>query len=246
MQYLPIANSGQYVSGIYIVESDSGKVYIGSATKIKTRYMTHICFLRKVLHDNGRLQNYFNKYGEGSLTFRTLEVCAIPDLIKREQFYIDSLNPFFNILRVAGASYGQKYWLGRKHTEETKRKISESNIHTYSKKVKKPKRIKLTKQQNIERFANLNKTAEARKRCSDLHKGNTHWLGKKHKPETIANRMGSLNGNSKRVYCKELDKWFETCKEAYLFFGIGRSAITNSIKKGWKIRGKYTMSYAQD
>ena len=237
MNYKPISRGRQYVPGIYCIESSCGKVYIGSAVTLRTRFMTHRRAFEKGTHDNERLQNYYNKYGSSSLSFRVLEYCARESLIEREQYYIDSLNPFFNIARIAGATYGLKPWLGKKQSETTKAKIKAANLRAFSNKPKKEKPSRLTREQNIERFAAINKTPEGRKRCSDVNKGNTHWLGKKHKPETIANRIGALNGNSKKVYCKELDKTFNTCKDAYLYFGLSRSVVNGSIRKGWKIKG---------
>lgn len=230
--------------GIYCIESDCGKIYIGSAVSLRTRFMTHRRSFEINDHDNERLKNYYNKYGTDSLSFKVIEYCDRDKLIEREQFYIDTLNPFFNIARVAGATYGLKPWLNKKHTEETKAKIKAANLETFAKRPKKIKPIKLNREQNIARFAAINKTPEARKRSSDLHKGNTHWLGKKHKPETIVNRTGALNGNSKKVYCKELDMLFETCTDACVHFGVTRGAVSNSIKRGNKVKGKYTLQHA--
>jgi group I intron endonuclease len=42
-------------------------------------------------------------------------------LIEREQHYIDELDPFFNICKVAGSP------LGVKHSKETRRKMSEAH-----------------------------------------------------------------------------------------------------------------------
>jgi len=223
MEYIPISNSRQYVSGIYIIESEFGKCYIGSAVKIKMRYGVHLSDLNKNRHDNKRLQNYFNKYG--GLSFRTLELCPVDSLIKREQHYIDTLNPFFNICRKAGATYGQKPWQGKKHTDETKRKIRDSNIKTKG-------------------AAKKDRWAKRNKKISDRMKGNKIWLGRKHKKETIENRVGILNPNSRKVICGGII--FNTVKEAASSFGVGSSAIVNAIKRGNLISGKYKLYYANN
>lgn len=244
MNYIPLSQGRQYVPGIYCIESSCGKAYIGSAVKLRMRFMSHRRAFEISKHDNARLQNYYNKYGSSSLSFRVLEYCSKEKLIEREQYYIDSLNPFFNIARIAGATYGLKPWLGKSHTEETKAKIKATNLETFSKRSKKEKPVKLTREQNNERISNLNRSPEGRKRCSNLHKGNTHWLGKKHKPETIANRMGALNGNSKKIYCSELNRTFDTGKDAAAHFGVGPAAITNAMRRGNKIKGQFTLAYA--
>ena len=47
-----------------------------------------------------------------------LEYCKLEDLREREDYYIDSLKPEYNILQKAGSS------LGYKHSEEAKIKMS--------------------------------------------------------------------------------------------------------------------------
>lgn len=244
MDFIALGECSQYVSGIYIIISGCGKVYVGSAVNLKTRYMTHRRALLINKHDNSRLQNYFNKYGSSSLTFKVIEFCDRGRLIEREQFYIDQLGPYFNIAKTAGATYGLKPWLNKKHSEETRLKIKLTNLHTFSQKPKKEKPIRLTREQNNLRLAAINKTDAGRKRCSELHKGNKYWLGKKHSRETIEARRGAKNPNSRKVFCLELSRVFETCKEAAIYFGVQASTISNSIKRGNKIERKYTLSYA--
>jgi group I intron endonuclease len=232
---------GDYKPGIYCIESECGKKYIGSSNSVRARLRHHLVYLKRNNHDNSRLQNYFNKYGESKLKFYAIEYCEKSLLIKKEQHYIDLFNPFFNIARIAGATYGLKPWLGKKHSEETKRLIKQKIIETFSKRPRKEKIVRLTKEQNISRFANLNKSEEARKRISEFHKGNKYWLGKKHKPETIANRTGGLNKKAKPIFCKELNRKFETTKEANEFFGVDVLSYVRSQKK---IKEIYTVTNA--
>jgi group I intron endonuclease len=60
------------------------------------------------------------KYGYSSFSLTILEYCDLDSLIKREQHYINTLKPEYNICRTAGSS------LGRLHGELTKERISES------------------------------------------------------------------------------------------------------------------------
>jgi len=67
------------------------------------------------------------KYGYSNFTLEIIEYCEPSDVIDREQFYLDLLQPEYNILSKAGSS------LGFKHSEETKIKISEARIgHKHS------------------------------------------------------------------------------------------------------------------
>jgi len=58
------------------------------------------------------------KHGYSNFNIEILEYCDSKDLIKREQYYIDLLNPEYNILKKAGSL------LGFKHREETRTKMS--------------------------------------------------------------------------------------------------------------------------
>ena len=104
-------------SGIYQLEIN-GKFYIGSAKNLDARIYRHLWDLRKNRHCNLKLQRAFNKYGEDSFNYKILEYVDTEKLISEEQYYIDTLNPFYNICRVAGNT------MGVLHSEETKRYLS--------------------------------------------------------------------------------------------------------------------------
>ncbi len=58
------------------------------------------------------------KYGTSNFSLDILEYCEPNILISREQYYIDTLNPEYNILKIAGSR------LGCKHTFKTKKAMS--------------------------------------------------------------------------------------------------------------------------
>lgn len=105
-------------SGIYQIRSKlNGKIYIGSAINIKNRWNGHLLAFKR--NRNSRyLQNHVNKYGIDDLQFSIIEFCAKKDLIEREQYYIDTMHPEFNLSPTAGNSLGVKF------SEKTKKKIS--------------------------------------------------------------------------------------------------------------------------
>lgn len=97
----------------------NGKFYIGSSVDILPRWYLHKYKLQKGNHDNQYLQASWNKYGAENFIFEIVEyVDDVNQLILREQYFIDILTPVYNVCRVAGNV------LGRKHSEETKRKMS--------------------------------------------------------------------------------------------------------------------------
>jgi GIY-YIG catalytic domain len=126
-------------TGIYrwtnIITGDS---YIGSAIDLSKRLNNYlnIAFLNKELK-KGRSVIYsaLLKYGFSKFKLDILEYCQPIDLIKREQYYFDSLNPKYNILKTAGSSFGFKHsettkeilrkkGIGRLHSKTTLNKIS--------------------------------------------------------------------------------------------------------------------------
>ena len=126
-------------SGIYkIICVPTGKFYIGSAILLKNRWYTHLYHLRNK-HHNKYLQIAFNKHGEENFKFEVIEYCEKDQLIIREQHYIDTLKPHFNIRKIADSSIGvtmseegkkklSDFWLGKKRpqTKEHKKNLCEA------------------------------------------------------------------------------------------------------------------------
>lgn len=111
------------VSGIYqITNVTNGKCYIGSAIDIETRLTAHQNLLKNNKHHCIHLQHSYNKHGPDAFKYTILLCCSKKQLIQQEQKAIDIYKPEYNVCQVAGSS------LGCKHTEETKRKISLSNL----------------------------------------------------------------------------------------------------------------------
>ena len=108
-------------SGVYQIKNNANNnIYIGSSINFNQRKYKHFSNLRNNKHKNIHLQNSYNKYGEDSLNFSILAICPKEYLIKMEQWFIDNLNPEYNIRKNA------KNNLGLKHSEETKEKMRQS------------------------------------------------------------------------------------------------------------------------
>ncbi len=99
-------------SGVYQIKNTiNNKIYIGSAagrSGFTGRWHGHRCHLRKNKHANKKLQNSWNKYGEKYFKFCIIEITSKNKAVSREQHYLDTLNPEFNILKVAGSMLGHK------------------------------------------------------------------------------------------------------------------------------------------
>lgn len=107
-------------SGIYKIQSaiEPEKFYIGSSVNIQSRKRQHFSMLKLNKHNTTYLQNYYNKYGKESLIFHVIEECSQEQLIIREQYYIDILNPVFNSRKNAESNFGHKF------SEEVKQNMS--------------------------------------------------------------------------------------------------------------------------
>jgi group I intron endonuclease len=151
------AEQSDLKSGIYAIRCEiNGKVYIGSAVNISKRWSEHRCDLMKDRHHSPRLQRAWNKYGRKAFVFEVVERVEPALLIAREQFHIDTKQAAdrrfgFNIRAKADS------FLGCRHSEETKRKMSEIAKN-------RPAEV-------IAAFVARNRTPERRAKVSEATKG---------------------------------------------------------------------------
>lgn len=157
------------INGIYIIKNiKNNKFYIGSCsskTFLYDRLKHHSLDLRKNKHVNKYLQNSFNKYGLENFVYEILEICLPEKCLEREQYWIDLLNPHYNLCKVAGSS------LNKKTSEETKQKIKDSVKKWYSTeegKIFKNKLSELSKKR-----PKVKHSEETKNKISKAHKGKT-------------------------------------------------------------------------
>lgn len=106
-----------------IICRPTGKFYIGSAVNGSNRFSKHLLAFKQSKHHSSYLQRAFSKYGANSFDFSVLELVDDKNkLIKREQFYLDTFKPEFNMNPIAGSN------LGRKFSLETRMKIRAANL----------------------------------------------------------------------------------------------------------------------
>lgn len=102
-------------SGIYKIENQITKdIYIGSSVNLNNRKSRHFKDLENSKHHSIILQRAIDKYKIENFKFIIIEYCSVKDLLIREQYYLDLLQPLYNILKNAGNS------LGHIVSEETK------------------------------------------------------------------------------------------------------------------------------
>lgn len=176
-------------SGIYkIFWSNNPYFYYGQAVNLMKRKNTHFGSMRRGKHKNPKIQNIFNKHGFPS--FEVIETCELKLLNEKEQIYIDLHfnNPFCcNIQPLAMSSKGVKHsaetieknrlahlkicegeknpFYGKKHTVETRKKISDSKKNKKFPKVSESKK-------------GIVASIETRKKMSEKKKYGNCWKAK--------------------------------------------------------------------
>ena len=80
----------------------NGKIYVGSTKNFKKRRISHLQHMRQKKHHNIHLQRSYDKHGSKAFVFECLEECTEKNLFEKEQFWIDKLNPEYNIGGVGG------------------------------------------------------------------------------------------------------------------------------------------------
>lgn len=109
-------------SGVYeIVNIVNGHRYIGSSMEMDRRWRRHKNYLNKSIHHCLHLQNSWNKHGENVFIFRILLLCENFELLRYEQFFLDTYKPEYNKAIFAGSPTR-----GMKMSNETKAKMSKA------------------------------------------------------------------------------------------------------------------------
>lgn len=119
-QKLDIFLENKDKAGIYCFKNvKNGKRYVGSSVNLRRRFMQY--------YNVGTLarQSYMYicvalaKHGYSNFSLEILEYCDRSVLLAREKYYLDTLNPEYNLSTEPSASF-----LGRNHTDGTKAKLS--------------------------------------------------------------------------------------------------------------------------
>jgi group I intron endonuclease len=128
---IEIIKDNKNKSGVYRwINNINGKQYIGSSANLSDRLKQYfsIKYLTRKKSISSISRAIF-KYGYSNFTLEILEYCERDKIVilKKEQYYIDTLKPKYNILKLAGSP------LGYKHTKEAlakmrNRKLSKEHL----------------------------------------------------------------------------------------------------------------------
>jgi len=144
---IDILRENENRTGIYMwTNLITNKSYVGSAINLSKRLKNYynISYLeRETKTNNSMIYRALLKYGYSNFKLDIIEICKPFDLIKREQYYLDRLNPEYNVLKTAGSLLGFKHSkdtiermrtskLGRNRSEADKLAISAGNTKSQS------------------------------------------------------------------------------------------------------------------
>jgi len=152
-------------SGIYsLINNTNGHTYVGSSINLSSRMRNYLnnTFLKSKQNVGMPIVNALLKYDQSNFTLLILEYVKFESLTTRETYYITLLMPYYNVLKQGYSS------LGYKHTEETKKLLSElANNRTHSDLTKSLIARALTGENNP--FYNKSHSLESKVRISEAN-----------------------------------------------------------------------------
>jgi hypothetical protein len=92
------------------------------------KYYSIICLKKNLEIANSKIFESILNYGHLNFSLDIIEYCKPNLLLKKEQYYIDFLNPEYNILKMAGSTFGRKHSLKTKQLISNSLKIHSANI----------------------------------------------------------------------------------------------------------------------
>lgn len=142
LQKLRILAENKGKAGVYLFTNLTNlKSYVGSSVNLSRRFYLYYNLNHLLKQISSLMCRALLKYGYSNFQLKILEYCNPKDVTKREQYYLDLLNPEYNVLKTAGSS------LGRKHNLKTKAKISQallgSNNPNFGREISKETRKKM-------------------------------------------------------------------------------------------------------
>jgi group I intron endonuclease len=241
-----IENEGK--SGIYMLTNKlTNDIYIGQSVNISKRLKKYFNFSYIKSKDSFIISRALIKYGYSNFIVTILEYCDKSDLLNREQFYFDKLNPQYNILKIAGSS------LNFKHSEKTKTKISKALKGIYVK--EKSALFGRFHTEKTKNLMSLKKVKENNPLFGKVHSEKSKELmrqsalGRKHSEETKL-KMSIKHGNPVNIYEKCSSEGFKfigsfvSTRKTANFLDISKSTVIKYMNSGKIFKDRYKFSSA--
>lgn len=243
----------QNVCGVYkITNLINGKFYIGSSKNLRVRLWKHRSLLRHNKHDNPHLQNSWNKYGEDNFDYSVVEICDESIQYEREQYYIDTMHPEYNIAEKVELPSCTKE-SRKKHSETRKRMFAEGlliptrthKIFAYDLKgnfIKEyPTIISASKELNINTSLILRNLSGENKRCHEYMFKSEYYPSIT--PYSRNKKDNSYLYKGIHVYNDSEEYFFKNAEGCCSFFNVHIVYIRDAIKHKRHFKRKYMIEY---
>jgi len=247
---------------------ESGKFYIGSAIDLSGRFKDYFSKSYISNRKTSRICNALVSHGYSAFSLTILEYIdnisnfsqdeARILILEREQHYLDSLEPEYNILKIAGSS------LGYKHSEESLIKMSEVKIGRSLSAETKALISENMSDRTGENHSNFNKLyfTETKEKMSIAKTGDkNNFYGRTHSIETIVKMREAKLGISKSedhktkislakgggtifVYNSDhlLVNSFESARKAAEYFNVDKNTIVRYSNSGNLFKNEWLLS----
>ncbi len=241
-----ILNENKGKSGIYMITNRLTKdIYIGQSIDISNRFKNYFNLSYIKSRDSSIINRALIKYDYSNFSVTILEYCDKSNLLVREQYYFDKLNPQYNILKIAGSS------LNSKLEKDTKAKISQSLKGVYIK--EKSSLFGSFHTEETKKLMSLKKQGEKNSFFGQTHKESSIELMRqkalnRKQSEDIKLKMSAIRGNPVNIYEKLYSEGFKligcffSARRAAKFLGISGSTVIKYMNSGEIYKNKYKFS----
>jgi group I intron endonuclease len=201
--------------GIYRwINNENNYTYIGSSINLSNRLRLYYNydFISEKSNNKSMIHDALVKYGYSKFTLEILEYCDASSVLEREQYYLDTLNPKYNILKIAGSLTGFK------HSDESI--LKRVSTFTDNQKIKKALKAIEPNEGLIEDKPLINFPLKGSSR-----------------PIEVVEKMRKNHSRSKIVYEYKADKVtliakYDSLRQAQEVSGLSREYIARCIKTG--------------
>ena len=259
-------------SAVYrLVNNKNGKSYISSSINLSNKLNIYFS-LKKLKEKEGSIIIYRSllKYGHSNFSLEIMEYCEPSILIEREQYYFDILKPEYNICKKAGSSLGFKHSettkskmridnLGKRHTHETRNKLSFSlkhriKINNKPRTIMPETRLKLTSRCKGVSVKVYDKSNNLVKAFPTITSAAKHFCISERTMYEIERRGVSYDDYVYKFEIKDTRVWVYDCNhelvnvfydklKASIWYNIPYTTMSRYIKSGKLYKNKYYFSF---
>jgi group I intron endonuclease len=208
----------------------TNKEYVGSSSNLVSRLYSYYSLNHLAKQSSSLVCKALLKYGHSMFSLEILEYCKPSEVIIREQYYIDFLKPEYNILSIAGSSYG------RLRLEETKLKIKKARLGSTQ--------LRETKDKIAASLLGRKHSAESLAKMKDRMLSEIHLA----KLRDHLAKLNSLKGTKVKIIdtqTNEISEW-DSIYKAAVSLGANQTTIGRYLKAKKLYKGRYAIVLTEE